>query len=169
MMPALGGQMKSPTLLHPTHPLRFRDVVTNCCVLDGIKDAEGAYKFSTDNVTYDKHMRWAKGGIQELVFEAIVNAKKWEAAVPKIQVHLKKLIEEDDAEQHQRDAGISHRNSLIQQLKSDNANAEKASEKATTVKEHLMKMQNELANGCLGMHEVQVEAAKARLFIDPDL
>jgi hypothetical protein len=83
MMPALGGQMKSPTLLHPTHTLHFRDVVTNQCVLEGIKDAEGAYKFSTDKVTYDKHMRWAKGGNQELVFDAINNAKKWEGAVPK--------------------------------------------------------------------------------------
>jgi hypothetical protein len=58
---------------------------------------------------------------------------------------------------------------VIQQLILENANAEKASEKAKAVKGHLIQMQNDFANGLRGMLEVQVEAAKPHPFIDHDI
>jgi hypothetical protein len=58
---------------------------------------------------------------------------------------------------------------MIEALIAENANTEKASEKAKAVKDHLMQMQNDLANGLRGLQEVQVEAAKPRHFIDRDL
>jgi hypothetical protein len=58
---------------------------------------------------------------------------------------------------------------MIEALIAENANTEKASEKAKAVKDHLMQMQNDLANSLRGMVELQVEAAKPRHFIDRDL
>jgi hypothetical protein len=108
-------------------------------------------------------------GMAPFNMNAANGQKKWEGAVPKIQILLKELLEEFDAEQRQRDAQISHRNGVIQQLNADNLNTEKASEKAKIMKDHLIQIQNDLASGLRGMEEVQIEAAKQRPFFDSDL
>jgi hypothetical protein len=169
MMPDLGGQMKSLTLLRPTNTPRFQDVMTNQCVLGGIKYSEEAYKFSTDKDTYNREMGMAKSNNQALVIYAKENATKWGGTVANIQIRLDKLLSEADAEQDEQDAEIAQRNSTIQQLIADNATTEKASTKARELKATLKQIQNDLSNGQRGMLDVEAEASKHLTLVDRDL